>query len=229
MDCTKKETEELLKAYEPLITKLSYLYYGASESDSLELEDFKQEARIGMINAIASFDESKGTAFSSYIENGMRIALRKLLSESSRLIRFPKHRIEQLKVLEKAEERVDSDDYESLANVSGLSEKKIRFLRSLRSMSRSLSLDEERDETSYLDFIGSEDFSPKVLDDIMLEKIQKGMESLPRNERYILNSFFGSFGEKRKSRSALSEELNMSYASIRRSYERAITTLRKAL
>ena len=50
--------------------------------------------------------------------------------------------------------------------------------------------DEERDETSYLDFIGSEDFSPKVLDDIMLEKIQKGMDSLPRNERYILNSFF---------------------------------------
>lgn len=127
MDCTKKETEEFLKAYEPLITKLSYLYYGTSESDSLELEDFKQEARIGMINAIASFDESKGTAFSSYIENGMRIALRKLLSESSRLIRFPKHRIEQLKVLEKAEEKVDSDDYESLAEVSGLSQKKIRF------------------------------------------------------------------------------------------------------
>ena len=146
-------------------------------------------------------------------------------------------------MLEKAEEKVDSDDYESLAEVSGLSQKKIRFLRSLRSMSHSLSLDEETDETSYLDFIGSEDFdetsyldfigsedfSPKVLDDIMLEKIQKGMDSLPRNERYILNSFFGSFGEKRKSRSALSEELNMSYASIRRSYERAITTLRKAL
>ena len=66
MDCTKKETEEFLKAYEPLITKLSYLYYGASESDSLELEDFKQEARIGMINAISSFDESKESLSGSF-------------------------------------------------------------------------------------------------------------------------------------------------------------------
>ena len=96
MNNSKKEISKMLSSYEPLIRKLATKYYASSCSDALELEDFLQEGRIGFITAAQKFDLKKGRAFSSYVENGIRMALRKLLSTESRLIRFPKYRIEQL-------------------------------------------------------------------------------------------------------------------------------------
>ncbi len=222
MKTEKKEIEATLKAYEPLICKLSYQYYASSASSSLELDDFLQEARIGCMNALDAFDDQKGNAFSSFIENGIRMALRKLLSDYSRFIRFPKYRIEQIRKLDQAEATCSSDD--EISRQTGFSASSINKLRHLRYCSNTLSLD-----ASFLDFLGVEDFSPKAEEEILIEKMEDTLNSLGERASYIVKSLSGSFGEEKKTKRMLSKELSMSCSKIREAYENSLTTLRKAL
>lgn len=229
MKNSKKEISKMLSSYEPLIRKLAAKYYASSCSDALELEDFLQEGRIGFITAAQKFDFKKGRAFSSYVENGIRMALRKLLSTESRLIRFPKYRIEQLSALERAEKKTLSSDDATLAKEMGMSEDKISMLKKLRLSSSCLSLDDERGGSSMLDKLCVDDFSSKVVDEMMLNKLSAKVDMLGEREGYILKSISGSFGCERKSKLALSKEMDMSYASINSLYKKSMTSLRKAL
>lgn len=225
-----KKIEDLIASYEPMIGKLAFQYYSASSSPALELDDFLQEGRIGFISAVRSFDEKKGTAFSSYVDNGIRIALRKLLSDSSRLIRFPKYRIEQLSRLDKAERKVGKDaDISSLSEEMGMKKEKVRELKALRNTAIPLYLDNAEDEKSIVSCIGVEDFSSEAVDGIMLSSLEDEIGRLDGPDGYILKSLSGSFGCSRKSRKELSRELNLSYGTIERSYHRSLDTLRKAL
>ena len=52
MDCTKKETEEFLKAYEPLITKLSYLYY-SGKGAGCQAQKMREEEKFSRILALS--------------------------------------------------------------------------------------------------------------------------------------------------------------------------------
>lgn len=228
MDCDEKRLTAMMYSYEPLIRKLSREYYSSSASPSLDIDDFLQEGRIGFINAVRAYDEQKGCAFSSYVENGIRISLRKLLSEKSRLIRFPKYRIEQMSLLDKAEKEGELDD-QMLSEKTGLNRATITKLRGLRNVSCTCSLDEQIDDSSYIEFVKCDDFSPVYERDEMLHLLSEKIRGLDGKDGYILKSISGTFGCEKKSRRALSKELSLSYSAITSSYNNSITTLRKAL
>lgn len=229
MKLSKSEIEKMLVSYEPLMRKLSNEYLHCSSSPALELDDFMQEARIGLVNAVDAYDSAKGTAFSSFVERGIRICLRKLLSEQSRLIRFPKHRIEQLSALDKAEKAAMSDSDDLLASYSGLGIDKVRMLKRLRKASSSLSLDDALDERSYLEFVKCDDFSSAELDRLMVKMMEMRIDEMKEDDAFILKSISGTFGFEKKSRLSLSKEMNRSYSSITRSYRKSLDSLRKAL
>ena len=229
MDLSNAEIEKMLISYEPLIRKLSYEYYRSSSSVSLEAEDFLQEVRIGFMKAVKSYEEKKGTAFSTYIENGIRIELRKLLSSHSRLIRFPKYKIEQLSALDKAEKKLGTADEDAISSYTGISREKITGLKALRRSAVSLSLDDEAVCGTYLDFIRCEDFSSSLVDNMMLVVLEAEIDSLDSEDAFIFKSLSGTYGEKKKSRLALSKELRRSYSSISSSYMKSLDKLRKAL
>jgi RNA polymerase primary sigma factor len=76
----------------------------------LPLEDLINEGNIGLIKAAEKFDLAKGCHFISYAVWWIRQSILKALSQSSRTIRLPMNKIQDLLKLEKAQKRMASEN-----------------------------------------------------------------------------------------------------------------------
>src|SRR5438046_844015 len=77
----------LLVPYLPLVRRVAARYRGIG----LPYEDLVQEGSLGLLEAIAQYDETRGVAFEIYARFRAQRAIRNALTERARLVRLPKH------------------------------------------------------------------------------------------------------------------------------------------
>ena len=111
----------------------------------MDLMDLIQEGNIGLIRAADRFNHRLSYKFSTYATWWIRQTMSRALDEQGRTVRAPVHILEQWRKLQKvaarcAEQSGKKPDVETLARLTGQSEKKVRFLQSLGQAP--LSLDE---------------------------------------------------------------------------------------
>ena len=94
--------EQLVRGHLPLIRSLASRYRGYG----LALDDLVQEGALGLLDAIDRYDPCRSTSFETYARFRIRRAICNALSEQARLIRLPKHIIEQRRALDRAEARL---------------------------------------------------------------------------------------------------------------------------
>lgn len=89
------ETEKVINANLRLVISIAKLY----QNMGLMLDDLIQEGCIGLINACQVYDTTRGTMFTTCALEYIRKYITMALTEKGRMVRLPKHRINELQTL----------------------------------------------------------------------------------------------------------------------------------
>ena len=225
----------LVQRYEGLIRKTASEY--RSESILCSFEDLMQEAVIGFIEGLRKFDYEKGRDFTEWVRYSMRTAIRKSISEKSRIVALPKWRIEQISKVRKAiaevsqaDGRYTVRDIMSSVEVSGMKEDHIEeALYYMNAGTVSLDApatgkqDEDRDYASLCS--DGEDFTERVEALDMLSSFSSMLSGMDAKQRTVVTGKLGLDGEK-KTEKAIGDEIGLSARSVRLIWQKAMSDVR---
>lgn len=221
----------LVEYLEPLAKKVAGYYRNKLSDGDTYYDDFFQEARIAILNAIDRFEIGKGN-FTYFAENAMRMGIRKYLTDNYRVIKQPKGRIEKVVKLNKAYHElalsgVSQPSDEDLMALSGFTLKELKKVQSDRELQLVASLDyenqDEEDKNTLLDFLPYYDNSD---DEMMLDELESALSLLEERKRTVLCSLWGVFGYEKKSTKELAELYSVSAVTIKNWEKNAIGELR---
>jgi RNA polymerase primary sigma factor len=202
----------------------------------LPVEDLVQEAAIGLLTAIDSYDESRGTSFESFARSQSRLAITDALTARGRLVRLPKQVVERQRAIARTSSMLaaSSGHFPSAAEISdetGLAVDAVEAIRSLPSAP--LSLDQPISEEGGSLVASVRD--PSALDpqgEAMAmhrsEAIAEAVDRLSERQRYVIERRYGFRGPP-ASLVDLSRELRLSAQRTRSIEQAALFRLAKML
>ncbi|MEL6349189.1 MAG: sigma-70 family RNA polymerase sigma factor [Myxococcota bacterium] len=200
-------------------------------------EDLRQYGYVGLLKAAKRFEPDKGVRFTSYARWWVRAEMTRSMEKGGRAIRLPGGAVEQLRRLRTASRRMERDGSEptarELADETGMTEERVRFLRS-RGSTVSMDAPITNDGLTIADQLAEEPeqgaVDDRVADSALLEQVEQAMSAvLDERSQYILRRYFGLDGEEETSLSQLGRELNLSRERVRQLRIRALRDLRGEL
>jgi RNA polymerase sigma factor (sigma-70 family) len=128
----RRSREALVAAHLPMVRAVASRYRKLGLSD----DDLVQEGSVGLIEAIDRYDRARSDDFEAYARFRIRRAIRKALTEQSRLVRLPKHIVERRRAVERAEAAIQSatghvPDPEEVARATGLTPSAVASVRTI--------------------------------------------------------------------------------------------------
>ena len=210
---------------------------GKYRESTVPLNDLIQEGNLGLMVAVRRFDFKLGNKFSTYAGWWIKHYILRALAEQSRVIRLPRHMIQAIQNMNKAEQRFiqtegREPEIEELAAVLEMPLARVSALRKMAAQSISLQAavdPEDENGTSFEDLIGTgekdepwRNYARKVLND----KLNEMLNTLPERERQIIVYRFGLCGETPLPPSEISARLNLSRERVRQLESKVIAQLR---
>ena len=222
---------ELVGMYQPLARKTaSYFLSFAGDNPSVSFDDLLSEANYGFLVSLKTYDPGKGHAFTAYVENGMRMAVRKYLSVCSRPIRLPKYQIERMSRLDRCLSKLDgrSPDVLDISERTGMSTDVVMELFEIRNTQRCLSLDlgDDGESPSICDMVGCDDFTAEYERCSIISDIFSFLRETGDRESYIVKALTGCFGEEKRTARQISVELGISVSTVRKCYADMLSRMR---
>ena len=214
--------------------KLSVHIAKRYQGRGLDLTDLIQEGNIGLIKAISRFDLERGVKFSTYASWWIQQAIRQAITDRGRTIRLPAHVLEKLRKLKRSknyllQSNTREPESDKVAEISGISPKKIASLE--RIMSQTVSLDSPiiQDKFAVHDRVPSTSTSDPLTHLIhknRTEIVKKLINELPEREQKILRLRYGLDGEEERSLQEVGNIFNLSRERIRQIVARAFNQLK---
>lgn len=199
-------------------------------------EDLAQYGFLGLLDAAKRFDPERGIRFTSYARWWVRAQMTRAIEQGGRSVRLPGGAVEQIRRLRSIAAELESvgatPTTELMAEESGLSERRVRFLLS---RGDAVSLDDNGGEGLTLsERIPEESPRGQVDDQLatveMLERLSGVFdEILNEREKYIIRHHFGLDGLESRSMTAIGASLSLSRERIRQLEVRAFKNLREAI
>ena len=182
--------KQLVAANTLLVVSIARKYQG----HGVPLLDLVQEGNTGLVRAVKKFDYKKGHKFSTYATWWIRQAVTRSISDQSRNIRIPVHRMDTildlLSIQAQLTQKFDrKPSLKELALAMGKDEATIAKL--LQDANHTFSLDSpagEEGESTLADLLPSSEPSPEdaVHDSLLREKLATILNDLPPRERLVL-------------------------------------------
>ena len=94
--------------------------------DSIPQAELEQQAMIGLLEAVAAWDPTRTTAFSSYALPKMRNALQRYVQKKLPMVHVPRNVLDDRRLVERAQRQAPDAGPAALARASGLSEERVR-------------------------------------------------------------------------------------------------------
>lgn len=227
------EREIRILKHVPLSKMIAKVYL--QPGSTTQLEDLRQEALVGLIEAVDEFPAAEaktpGLKFEGFAYNRMRRRIEGLASaEGGGLSMCSRTMYKRSKVMRKAQALKQATGYqptrEELSKATGVSE---RSLEEYAYLSRGL-LNETADDldTTVLDRLPAEapDTSTTSVD---LEKLTAAVEALPPRQRNILERRYGMNGHEEQSLETIAKSLGCSKQNVHVHEQKGMEALRRAL
>lgn len=196
--------------------------------------DLVQQAMLGLMNAVERYDWRKGFRFSTYAGWWIRHAITRHLDKHGRTIRIPSHALRDLSKIRKAKKAIalrneNENDNNLISKETNISVDKVKSLLDLSVSTipmEYLNEYEDSNDNAYL-IDNSDSAEEKIIQSETLIILNKGLESLEKKDRYILEHRYGLNGAKPKKLREIAEEFGLSRESIRQLQVRAEKNLQK--
>ena len=191
--------EHLIKANTRLVVSIAKRYVGSG----VHFLDLIQEGNLGLMKAVEKYEYWRGFRFSTYATWWIRQTITRAIADQGRTIRVPVHMIDrirnmykQIQVLEQTLDRKPTP--EELADHMEMSIHKVHWMLKVSWLPLSLESpvsDGSGDEETELGMFIEDEYSPNPVestnDQMLHEKIDDVLRSLPPREERILRLRFG--------------------------------------
>ena len=215
--------------------RLVYSIAGRYRGKGLSFLDLVQEGMLGLMRAAEKFEYQQGYRFSTYCYNWIAQAIRRSLSDSKGIIRYPSHVNEQLGKLYGHRVAVQANtgnaplDTELAAGL-GLSVGKTRSLLQLRNLGISLDTPqfEENDSATLADRIAGGPFNPPAAaaeQESLKRCLLSAIQDLDKAEQQVVIGRWGLHQGPALSRAEIAEKMAVSREWVRQLERSALKKL----
>src|SRR3989344_2296671 len=231
-----KALDKLVRANLRFVISVAKQY----QNQGLSLSDLINEGNLGLIKAAQRFDETRGFKFISYAVWWIRQSILQAIAEQSRIVRLPLNKIGQLNKinktfakLEQIYEREPSADEisETLDLSSGDITESLLANQRHHSLDAPVNQNQEDPLFNLLDTIKDDNEATSPHRKLMLESAQKdinrALDTLPKNEKKILEYYFGLNGCQPKTLDEIAFVFDLTRERIRQIKEKAVRKLKR--
>ena len=202
------------------------------------LEDLEAEGALGLLEAAARFDPSRGVRFLSYAVWWIRKRMVEAISRQSLLVRLPRGAVERLRRVRRSERELTASlgrppTCEELARATGLREREVDLV--LLSARKEVSLEEPvgRDRTRSLEEILADPRDPGPESALAQasgsSEVQRLLHQLPARPRTVLVLRFGLEGDPELTLADIGERLGVTRERVRQLERKGLELLRVSM
>ena len=230
----KNAREHMIKANLRLVVKIAREYEGFG----LPLLDLINEGNIGLMKAVDRFKPEIGAKLSTYSSWWIRQAIRRALSNRSKLIRLPVHFVDRLTRIRKTEATLwdklgREPENQEIADHLGLDAGKIQACRNATQALLSLNSPLGDDQThTVAETVADENAviaSEQLVRQTDRQLLREVLATLKPREQEILKMRFGLNGDEPKRLEAVGKHFGVTRERIRQIQEQSLAKLREMI
>ncbi len=189
--------EHLIKANTRLVVSIAKRYIGRG----VPFLDLIQEGNLGLMKAVEKYEYQRGFRFSTYATWWIRQTITRAIADQGRTIRVPVHMVDRIRQLYRATHEMEqrlgrAPTTDELAEEMGVNATKVEWMMRVSWLPLSLeSPINDDEEDSELGMFIEDQVTPSPIQstysDLLREKVQEVLDTLPPREARILRLRFG--------------------------------------
>lgn len=223
--------QEMIKSNLRLVVNIAKRYTNCG----LPLQDLIEEGNIGLVKAVERFDPNRGCRFSTYATWWIKQAIRRALTDSSRVVRIPSYMREIIQDYEATSTRLAAKlgydpSTREVAKEMAKGKKKHQLtdnaVRASHTLGQIHSLDKVSDATEIVD----DEPTKQLFRREELERLQVLLKTLDDRKQKIIRMRFGLGGKKDPmTLQEISEQVGLSRERVRQLINEALEQMRQII
>ncbi|CAH8386608.1 unnamed protein product [Eruca vesicaria subsp. sativa] len=212
--------DRMIKSNIRLVISIAKNYQGAG----MDFQDLVQEGCRGLVRGAEKFDATKGFKFSTYAHWWIKQAVRKSLSDQSRMIRLPFHMVEATYRVKEARKQLYSETgkqpkNEEVAEATGLSMKRLMAVllspKPPRSLDQKIGINLNLKPSEVISDPEAETSEDILMKQFMRQDLDKVLDSLGTREKQVIRWRFGMEDGRMKTLQEIGETMGVSRERVR--------------
>lgn len=222
--------QEMIQANLRLVVNIAKRYANCG----LPLQDLIEEGNLGLVKAVERFRPEKNCRFSTYATWWIKQAIRRALTDSSRVVRIPSYMREIIQEYESTSSRLSAKlgydpSTKEVAKEMARGKKKLQLTDNAVRASSTLGQIHSLDKICATRDVVEDDSHTQLFNHDELERLQILLKTLDDRKRKILQMRFGLGGKEPMTLQEISEKVRLSRERVRQLINEALDQLRHIL